>query len=91
VAGKILNCPASTDDPRTRSGKSCCTQAFTAVASGIFYGGLPGPGIPFSLTGSSVIRSRPVSSVNTHFVRTQCDLGERLSKLTTELMSGEWE
>jgi len=29
--------------------------------------------------------------VNTHFVRTQCDLGNRLSKFTTELMAGEWE
>jgi len=49
------------------------------------------PGHSLLLPRSSVIRSRPVSSVNTHFVRTQCDLGKRLSKFTTELMAGKWE
>ena len=40
---------------------------------------------------SSVIRSRTAPSVNTHCVRTQCDLGIEQSKFTTELMAGEWE
>ena len=39
----------------------------------------------------SVIRSRPAPSVNTHCVRTQCDLGTEQSKFTTELMAEEWE
>jgi len=56
-----------------------------------FFLGLPGPGIPFSMTRSSVIRSRTVSSTYSRYARAQCGLGTRLSKFATELMSGEWE
>jgi len=49
------------------------------------------PGHSLLLPRSSVIRSQTAPSVNTHYVRTQCDLGIEQSKFATELMAGEWE
>ena len=70
--------------------EGCKSKSYAVVTFDTFFWPTR-PGNSLLLPGSSVIRSQTAPSVNTHYVRTQCDLGIEQSKFATELMAGEWD